>query len=107
MTVDGTDLSMTRGDSEEIVVNLSGYTLQQGDMVEMTVRLSAMSQKVMYKKVTSFANNQAVISIEPKDTEPLSFGDYVYDIQLTYDGGKVKTIVTPSTFTVLEEVTYG
>ena len=98
---------MTRGDSEEIVVNLSGYTLKPGDMVEMTVRMSALSQKVIYKRVTSFTNNQAVISIEPKDTEPLSFGDYVYDVQLTYDGGKVKTVVTPSAFTILEEVTYG
>lgn len=107
MTVNGTDLSMTRGDSEEIVVRLSGYTLKQGDLIEMTVRPNALSQRALYKRVTNFEENQAVISIDPKDTQTMNFGDYVYDIQLTYDNGKVKTIVTPSTFTILEEVTYG
>ena len=107
MKVNGTDISMIRGDSEEIRLNFSGYTLTPGEVVEMTVRKNVRSaEKSLYKKITDFQDNVALISIQPQDTSGLAFGDYVYDIQLTY-GGRVKTLVPPSTFTLEEEVTYG
>lgn len=106
MRVYGTDLFMTRGDSESIGVKLNGYTLQDGDKVEFTVRRSVGSGAVIHKTVTEFSENAAIIPILPEDTERLQFGKYVYDIQLTY-GGSVKTIVTPSSFEIGEEVTYG
>lgn len=106
MKVKGTDIYMTRGDSESIGVKLSGYTLTTGDKVELTVRRSVGSGVLLHKEVTEFADNTAVIPITPEDTQKLAFGKYVYDIQLTY-GGSVKTIVTPSAFEIGEEVTYG
>lgn len=106
MKVKGTDIYMTRGDSESIGVKLNGYTLIAGDKVELTVRRSIGSREVIHKTVTEFSDNSVIIPIMPDDTERLSFGKYVYDIQLTY-GGSVKTIVTPSVFEIGEEVTYG
>ena len=106
MKVNGTNLSMTRGDSESISVTISGYDIQPGDFLEMTVRKRTASPVVLYKKVTEFSENKAVISITPEETNDLSIGDYVYDLQLTF-GGAVKTIVKPSKFTLEEEVTYG
>ena len=106
MKVNGTNLSMTRGDSESISVTISGYDIQPGDFLEMTVRQRPASPVVFYKKVTEFSENKAVISIMPEETSDLSIGDYVYDLQLTF-GGAVKTIVKPSKFTLEEEVTYG
>lgn len=106
MTVSGTDLFMTRGDSESISVKISGYDIRPGDFVEMTVRQRPASPVVIYKKITKFSENKAIISISPEETSDLSIGDYVYDIQLTF-GGAVKTIVKPSKFTLGEEVTYG
>ena len=85
---------MTCGDTEGIIVNLIGYTPQAGDTVEFTVRRKIGNAPVIYKKA-EFAETQAVVRIEPEDTERLRFGDYIYDVQLTY-GGKVKTIITPS-----------
>lgn len=53
MQVNGTNLKMTRGDSERIAVSLTGYTLQEGDVVEFTVRQTIYSDKpVLYKKIT-------------------------------------------------------
>lgn len=106
MKVNGTNLSMTRGDSESISVTISGYDIQPGDFLEMTVRQRTASPVVLYKKVTEFSENKALISITPEETSDLSVGNYVYDLQLTF-GGTVKTIVKPSKFELEEEVTYG
>lgn len=105
MKLAGTDIYMTRGDTEGIIVNLTGYTPQAGDTVEFTVRRKIGNAPVIYKKA-EFDGARATIRIEPEDTERLRFGDYVYDVQLTY-GGTVKTVVTPSTLTLGKEVTYG
>lgn len=106
MIVNGTNLKMTRGDSEALTVKLEGHSLSAGDKVEMTVRKTPKSPKLIHKEVTDFPNGEALISIEPGDTERMQFGEYVYDVQLTY-GGAVKTIVPPSKFEIGEEVTYG
>lgn len=84
MIVSGTDLFMTRGDSESISVTISGYDIQPGDFVEMTIRQRPASPVVIYKKVTEFSENKAIISILPEETSDLSTGDYIYDIQLTF-----------------------
>lgn len=106
MDIRGKDIFMTRGDSESIGVHLNGYTLAEGDKVEMTVRQSLRGEVLLHKTVTEFQDNTALISILPEDTSELEFGSYVYDIQLTF-GGSVKTIVTPSKFVIGGEVTYG
>lgn len=106
MIVSGTNLTMTRGDSEWLLVTISGYELQPGDKLEMTVRPYVGGRVLLHKEITEFEDNAANISIWPEDTQSLNFGTYVYDLQLTFAGGTVKTIVKPSRFTVAQEVTY-
>lgn len=106
MRVYGTDLYMTRGDTESITITFNGYTPVDGDVIKFTVRQTIESAVALYKEITTFDGNQATIPIEPEDTESLAFGTYLYDIQLTYSGN-VKTIVTPSKFVIGLEVTYG
>lgn len=106
MIVSGTNLYMTRGDTEHISVKLSGYDLKAGDKVELTVRRTPASIVFMHKEVTEFTENSALISILPEDTAHARPGRYVYDVQLTY-GGNVKTVIPPSTFEIGWEVTYG
>lgn len=101
------NLRMVRGDSDSIAVTIKGdYTLQQGDFVELTVRKDPYSPIVLHKRITEFTDNTFTIGFSPEDTASLSFGDYVYDVQLTF-GGAVKTIIPPSRLTIGEEVTYG
>ena len=107
MKIKGTNISMTRGDSESITVTCS-EPFDTGDTVTLTVRESVDSDVALQKVVTSFgARGEAVIAIEPEDTDGLDFGDYVYDIQLRRSNGAVTTLVTPARFTLTEEVTYG
>ena len=82
MKLNGINISMVRGDSESVTV------------------------RCMQKIVTEFPDGKAVFIIEPDDTEGLDFGNYVYDIQVTWAGGVVKTLVGPARWRLTEEVTY-
>ena len=66
----------------------------------------AESDISLQKIIAVFPNGEAVIPIYPEDTEPLEFGSYVYDIQVTRANGTVTTLIVPSAFKLTEEVTY-
>lgn len=112
MKIKGTNISMTRGDSEAIKVTVKdtlGNTipLVTGDTISFTVREYMMSTtKVIEKIITEFDDGTALININPQDTNDLRFASYVYDIQLTRGNGTVKTIIPPSQFLITGEVTY-
>ena len=112
MKIQGTNISMTRGDSEAIKVTVKDtlgniVPLVTGDTIYFTVRDHMMSTtKIIEKIITEFDDGQALITIDPQDTNDLRFASYVYDIQLTKENGNVKTIITPSNFTITGEVTY-
>jgi hypothetical protein len=112
MTITGTNISMVRGDSESLTVRLFDNDGDQvdivfGDTVYFTVR-EALGDTVtiLQKVITGFLNGEAIIEINPVDTDSLFFKTYVYDIQWTRADGQVKTIVPASNFTILAEVTY-
>ena len=44
------------------------------------------------------------LTLHPEDTKDLSFGKYVYDIQLTKADGTVDTFITKATIKITEEV---
>ena len=44
------------------------------------------------------------LTLLPEDTKDLSFGKYVYDIQLTKADGTVDTFITKATIKITEEV---
>ena len=112
MIVDGTNMRMTRGDSETFTVlcknpDGSPHPFERGDTVYFTVKWSPNAdEKLMQKIVTDFGGKgEAVIEITPEDTKALNFGTYKYDVQLTYASGRVTTIIPPSSFRVMEEIT--
>ena len=106
MIVQGTDLTMTRGDSEDITVTCQDDPFAEGDTVTMTVRKNYESGIAFQKVITEFENGAAVILIEPGDTEGLDFGAYIYDVQVDRASGIRKTPVKPSRFTIDKEVTF-
>lgn len=112
MKIQGTDISMTRGDSEAIKVTVKDafgnvVPLVTGDTIHFTVRESVISPtKIIEKIITEFDDGKALITIVPQDTGNLEFTSYVYDIQLTREDGTVKTIITPADFTITGEVSY-
>jgi hypothetical protein len=112
MKIQGTDISMIRGDSESITLSLKRddviIPFNQGDTVYFTVKQGYSTEKITLQKIiTEFdEGGNCIIEIEPEDTKELSFGSYVYDIQLTDSNGRVTTIIPCSKFVVAEEVTY-
>lgn len=107
MKVSGKNFSMVRGDSESFSCSITGYELQEGDFLEFTVRKRYSSPVSIYKRkdFSDLVDGKFIFNILPEDTESLSVGDYVYDLQLTF-GEAVKTPVK-GTFTIEDEVTYG
>lgn len=111
MEINGTNLSMTRGDSKTITVsckdqNGNKIILDTGDTVYFTVKRNPMVSEILIQKIiTIFNEGDAIIEIEPEDTENLSFGGYQYDIQWVSSAGRVTTIVKPSNFLIEPEIT--
>ena len=107
MILKGTNISMTRGDTESLTVRCSA-PFREGDMVYFTVRADPESPIVFQKIVYQFGSaGEAVIVIDHEDTDGLDFGDYRYDVQVTRSSGTVTTLVKPARFTLTEEITYG
>lgn len=113
MKIDGTNISMTRGDSEDLYVQCvddggAPVPLVAGDTVYFTVKKHVNTEdKLIQKAITEFDQGVAHIAILPADTRPLRFKKkYVYDVQVTFADGRVRTIILPSAFVVTEEVTY-
>jgi len=107
MILSGTNISMTRGDTEQLTVRCS-EPFAEGDMVYMTVRQDAESPIEFQKTVDTFGTEgEAVIVIDHMDTEGMDFGTYMYDVQVTRMDGRVKTLIKPSRLTLTEEITYG
>ena len=111
MIVDGTNVTMTRGDSESFVViyRIGGVKvpLVTGDRVYLTIKARETDTvKALQKIVTEFVNGTAEIIINPVDTQALPFKTFVYDVQINFANGNVKTVITPSKFTIAKEVTH-
>ena len=112
MKVNGTDLSMIRGDSESITLSLkdgeAAIPFVTGDTVYFTVKVSATVDEIALQKIVTEFNEDGncIIEIAPNDTKDLRFRSYVYDIQLNRLDGAVTTIIPCSEFVVLGEVTY-
>lgn len=104
---DGT-IRLTRGDTARFTVPITNetngeeYTMQSGDILQLTVKKSGKDYEPLIQKSAKGSN---IIKIDPPDTKELPFNKYKYDIQLTTEGGDVYTIIEPHIFEVMEEIT--
>lgn len=106
--IDDKTIKLTRGDTARLtvpIVNLANngeYTMESGDILYFTVKKTAKDSDFLFQKSATGSNS---IHIRPEDTADLSFGKYKYDVQLTTATGDVYTVIEPSTFEVMEEIT--
>lgn len=102
-------IQLTRGDTARFEVNItndmdgSNYELQDGDVLRFTVKKSTDKKDALISKEITDGN---IIYIAPEDTQNLSYGSYYYDVELTTKGKDVYTIIPPSKFVLLKEVTW-
>ena len=112
MVFNATTMEMFRGDSENLTVIIRDklskepVALVTGDKVTFTVRQNEDYLITLQKIVTSFVDGKALIPILPTDTSGLTRGRYVYDIEVTFASGEVKTPVK-GVLKIEGDVTYG
>ena len=106
---DGT-IRLTRGDTARLIVPIVNripgqeevpYTIKSTDILELSIKKSVKDDDSLVHKEIVGSN---IFHILPTDTKNLSFGKYVYDVQLTTDND-IYTVVEPSTFEIMKEVT--
>lgn len=106
--IDDKTIKLTRGDTARLtvpIINLANngeYTMESGDILYFTVKKTAKDSDFLFQKSVTGSNS---IHIRPEDTANLSFGKYKYDVQLTTATGDVYTVIEPSTFEIMEEIT--
>ena len=102
------DIELTRGDSAWFEVDINNeetgekYEVKATDELTMTIRKSIFDEDIVFSKTVRATN---VIDMKPIDTSNIEYGKYKYDVQLTTSSGDVFTVIAPSTFNLLYEVT--
>ena len=104
--VEGNTIRLTRGDTAylhiPLVSNGVDYEMDANDTLTLSVKKSTRDTDYIFQKVVKGSN---VFHVEPSDTSSTSFGKYTYDVQLETNKGDIFTVIPPSTFEVLAEVT--
>ena len=104
-SVDGTKITMTRGDTVriQVAIDIDGkeYTPQEGDVVRFAAKKAwTDDEPCVYVDIP---NDTLVLTINPEDTKQLEFGAYNYDLQITFANGDVATFVTKAKLKIEEE----
>ena len=114
VTISGTTIRMTRGDTLVAKVGImhgdEPYTPGDGDVVRFALKSSALNAtRTDYADaeplfVKTIPNDTLTLQLDPMDTKRLGFGDYVYDIQITFSDGRIDTFITEAKLILLPEV---
>lgn len=106
-SVKGTTITLTRGDTFAADIGIfqpngEPYTPNIGDKIRFALKQSVKDEKCLIIKEIPIETMKLVLL--PEDTKNLSFGNYVYDIQLTKSNGEVDTFITKSILILKEEI---
>lgn len=105
---DDNKIHLTRGDTARFkipitnLVNNGEYAMAADDILHFTVKKSSKDDTFLFQR-TSIGSN--AVHIRPEDTANLQFGKYKYDVELDTASGDVYTVIVPSLFEILEDIT--
>ena len=101
--IDGTTIYLTRGDTLEARVEaILPYIPKEGDSIRFAMKADYEDPEPLLLK--DIPTDTMMLVLDPDDTKHLPFGKYVYDIQLTYAGGKTDTFIPKGRLRLTEEV---
>lgn len=106
--IEGTTISITRGDTLNVSINLtnqdgSQYVKHEGDTIRFAMKKNYADDVCILKK--DIPVDTMVLRLESEETKSLEMGTtYVYDIQLTMYDGTVNTFIDKGKLKVTEEV---
>lgn len=100
------EIYLTRGDSCPLDLEIMNGDEQydfSDDEVVLTVKKNPNDKIAVIQK--TFTDGK--ILIEPSDTEGLEFGSYWFDVKLKMEDGTTDTVIVPSVFNVMNNVSWG
>ena len=93
-----------------IIKDGAAYTPASGDSIRFALKHADMTpNKNSFKDASPVLIKTIPIStmqlkLKPEDTKKLKFGQYVYDIEITFANGDVDTFIPAASFELLPEV---
>ena len=113
-SISGTSITLTRGDTLRIKIKITldeqEYIPVEGDTIRFALKHPTLnSKKTDYKDtepliLKAIPINTMILELEPSDTKNLQFGNYIYDMQITFADGRVDTFITEAKFKITPEV---
>lgn len=100
-------VKLTRGDTAYLTVPITNettketYTMAEGDTLTMSCKRRLTDTQYTFQKEV-VGNN--TFTLQPSDTNGAEFGNHIYDVQLTTASGEVFTVIPPTTFVIMTEV---
>ena len=107
LKIDGQDITLTRGDSLAVQLNLTynnePYEPVEGDAITFAMKRFVFDpgEPVLTKSIPT---DTLMFELAPADTKTLDFGEYAYDIQMTFADGTVDTFIANARFILDPEV---
>ncbi|MEE3309451.1 hypothetical protein [Sharpea azabuensis] len=106
-TVNGTTITLTRGDTFRAIITIydaqgNEYTPESEDVVRFALKRTVEDRTPLILKTID--NETMLLEIEPNDTKQLSFGSYIYDIEITLEDGTVDTFIANAKLNLTVEV---
>lgn len=105
-SVNNNVISMTRGDTCKIKIEIfdyfgEPYIPDSDDKIRFAMGKKYNEEPLIRKDIDP---SSMLLIINPEDTKQLSFGSYVYDMELTTKSGEVDTFIPKGSFIITEEV---
>ena len=109
------NIKMTRGDTLRVVVTMyqrdgTEYQPQQDDVIKFYLKRALMThgnkQFVDQDPIITktIQNSDLILELEPADTKNLDFGNYKYDVEITFGDGTVDTFISDASLILTPEV---
>lgn len=90
------EIELTRGDTLkvkiDVLINGEAYTPRPEDSLRFAMKTTYNTSKLLVHK--DIPIDTCILHLEPEDTKRLRFGEYVYDIQITFANGDVNTFIS-------------
>lgn len=117
-SINGDHITLTRGDTFLALVSMTRevepdvyepYTPQTGDHVRFALKQALNARGTEFRErdpliLKDIPIDTMILRLNPEDTKPLGFGQYKYDIEITFANGMVDTFIADSPFDLTPEV---
>lgn len=101
--VDGRDITISKGDTGTLTIELTGDVPDDTTIALVTVRQNANNVSPVWVKEIPVHEGEITVPLTKEDTN-VPWSDYVWDVRLLYENGDIYTPFPPALFRVCEVV---